>query len=298
MIQTKPYEFMVQYTPQREWIERRGILFWLAFFFIELGAGMFIVASILGSLPGMLIGWLICAILGGGLHLLYLGHPFRFWRILLSSGWKTSWISRGLYFVAIFLALGLIHMILAQWGSPAVGLLIAADVFAFLAVIYGGFAMNYVNSLQMWNSALLPVLYAVAGLWGGLGLTLVVTLATGAAGVVNIVEEWARIFLISFIFIVAIYLMSIRYRGLAGKVSVEEIVIGRWAPLFWVMVVALGMVLPLVVALLGWIGGLAVPMTLLYVAILFELLGDLSLRYCMLRCGFYAPLTPTKSYAY
>ena len=49
MIQSKPYEFMVQYTSQREWVDRRGILFWLAFFFIELGAGMFIAASIFVS---------------------------------------------------------------------------------------------------------------------------------------------------------------------------------------------------------------------------------------------------------
>jgi hypothetical protein len=40
----QPYDWMVKYTPQSEWIERRGILLWLAFFFIELGAGMFFVA--------------------------------------------------------------------------------------------------------------------------------------------------------------------------------------------------------------------------------------------------------------
>ena len=82
MIQTRPYEVMTKNTPQREWIERRGILLWLAFFFIELGAGMFFVSSFFNNLWGLLIGWLICAVLGGGAHLLYLGHPFRFWRML------------------------------------------------------------------------------------------------------------------------------------------------------------------------------------------------------------------------
>jgi len=289
---------MVQFTPQREWIERRGILFWLAFFFIELGAGMFIVSSIFGSLPGMLIGWLICAVLGGGLHLLYLGHPLRFWRIIFSSGWKTSWISRGLYFVGIFLVLGLIHMILAQWASSAVGLLIATDIFAFLAVVYGGLAMNYVNGIQLWNSALLPIMFVVAGIWGGIGLTIAAVSATGAAVAVTGLEEWTRLFLIGFVIILIIYLLSIRYRGLAGKSSVREIVAGRWAPLFWVMVVALGMVLPLVVTLLSWTGGSAVPAALLYLVILFELLGDLSFRYCILKNGYYSPLIPTSSYAY
>ena len=39
----KQYEWMVTYTPQTEWIAGRGILLWLAFFFIELGAGMFFI---------------------------------------------------------------------------------------------------------------------------------------------------------------------------------------------------------------------------------------------------------------
>ena len=102
-IQKRPYEWMVNYTPQTEWIEKRGILLWLAFFFIELGAGTFLISSLFNSLLGMIIGWLVCAVLGGGTHLLYLGHPLRFWRIYVSSGWKTSWISRGMYFVSLFL---------------------------------------------------------------------------------------------------------------------------------------------------------------------------------------------------
>ena len=35
----EPYEWMSKYTPQTEWIVRRGIMLWLAFFFIELGDG-------------------------------------------------------------------------------------------------------------------------------------------------------------------------------------------------------------------------------------------------------------------
>ncbi|MFC2068780.1 NrfD/PsrC family molybdoenzyme membrane anchor subunit, partial [Chloroflexota bacterium] len=189
----RPYAWMIDHTPQTEWIKKQGILFWLAFFFIELGAGTFIVSSVFNNLPGMLVGWLICATLGGGLHLIYLGHPLRFWRMLISSGWKTSWISRGLYFVMFFLLLGAIHMILVQWASPSLSLLIIADVFAFLVVIYGGFAMNYVNSIPLWNTGLLPVLYLIAGLWGGAGVLLITMLVTGTP-MVAAVEEWARIF--------------------------------------------------------------------------------------------------------
>ena len=80
-------------------------MLWLAFFFIELGAGMFFVASFFDSLLAMFIGWLVCGVLGGGFHILFLGKPARFWRMVFSSGWQTSWISRGLSFVILFLIL-------------------------------------------------------------------------------------------------------------------------------------------------------------------------------------------------
>ncbi len=299
MIQSRPYEFMVQFTPQREWIERQGILLWLAFFFIELGAGTFFVASIFNNLWGQLVGWLVCGILGGGLHLVYLGHPFRFWRMVFSSGWRTSWISRGLIFVAGFLVLGLVHMALARWASISFPLLAATNILAFAAVIYGGFAMNYINALQLWNTALLPVLYVVAGFWGGFGVTLAVLMLTGATGVVASVEEWARVFLVAYVIIVLSYLISVRYRGLAGKASIREIVAGRWAALFWVMVVTLGVALPITVVISSFLVGLAAtPVVLLYIAIAFELLGDLSFRYLILKGALYSPLIPSSNYTY
>ena len=298
MIQSRPYEFMVQFTPQREWVERKGILFWLAFFFIELGAGMFIISSIFSSQLGMLIGWLICAVLGGGLHLLYLGHPLRFWRIIVSSGWKTSWISRGLYFVGLFLILGTVHMIVAHWALPLFGLLITADILALLTVVYVGFVMNYVNGISLWNTPLLPVLYLILGIWGGLGMTLIVLLATGTTALASTLEGWSRVFLLAFIFIVLIYFLSIRYQGATAKLSVKQMVMGKWALLFWIMVVTLAMLLPVGVALSNWLADLEIPVVLLYVVITFELLGDLALRYCILSCGLYAPLIPGTGYGF
>jgi formate-dependent nitrite reductase membrane component NrfD len=286
---------MVEQTGQTEWIERQGILVWLAFFFIELGAGTFFISSMFGNLMGMVFGWLICAVLGGGLHLLYLGHPLRSWRILFSSGWKTSWLSRGLYFVAFFLVLGGIHVILTRWASPDFGLLIIADLFAFLTVIYGGLALSYVQGIPLWNSGLLPILFCVAGLWGGTGVTLLLILSIGGVAGSG-VEEMAWVFLGSYILLVIIYLMAATYRGTTGKFSVREMVRGRWASIFWWLTVGLGMVLPLGVSMTSLIAGIAsVPPTFLSTVIIFELIGDLSLRYCILRSGYYNPLLSSRN---
>ena len=281
---------MIEQTGQTEWIEGKGILVWLAFFFIELGAGTFFISSLFENLPGMVSGWLICAVLGGGLHLLYLGHPLRSWRILVSSGWKTSWISRGLYFVGLFLVLGGIHLILTRWASLDFGLLIAADLFAFLTVTYGGLALSYVQGIPLWNCGLLPILFCVAGLWGGTGVTLLLILSIGGIAKSG-VEEMAWIFLGSYILLVIIYLMAATYRGRAGKFSVREMVRGRWSSIFWLLTVGLGMVLPLGVSITSFTAGIvSVSPAFLSTIIIFELTGDLSLRYCILRSGLYNPL--------
>jgi sulfite dehydrogenase (quinone) subunit SoeC len=296
MIQTKPYEFMVSYTPQRQWIEKGGLKLWLAFFFIELGAGMFFMASLFDNLVSMSMGWILCAALGGGFHLLYLGKPLRFWRMVFSSGWKTSWISRGLLFVVLFIVLSLAHMTLVYSGFRSTPLCIGADVFAFLTIIYGGFAMNYVNGIHLWNTALLPILYVVSGLWGGAEITLGIALATGAAGVGTAVHEWIPPLLLVFVLLIPIYLMSVKYTSVTGQASVRYVTSSQWSPLFWIAVVVLGMVIPLAAVVSSFAAGLeGTPAALLYGAILSGLIGDLAMRYLILKGGLYSPLIPSST---
>jgi formate-dependent nitrite reductase membrane component NrfD len=271
-------------------------LLWLAFFFIELGAGMFFVASFFDNLLAMFIGWLVCAVLGGGFHLIFLGKPSRFWRIVLSSGWQTSWISRGLIFVVLFLVFGLVHIILARWANPLMAFMVLADIFAFCVIIYGGFAMNYVNGIPLWNTALLPVLYIISGLWGGAELTLGIALAGSDIRAGAALEEWIRILLIGFLLLIPVFLVSVRYTSLTGRASVKYMVLGKWAPLFWILVVILGMVVPLITVITSFLLGLEVtPKALLFAAILSGLFGDIATRYLILRCGLYNPLIPSSA---
>jgi formate-dependent nitrite reductase membrane component NrfD len=297
VIQTRPYEFMVSYTPQTEWIEKGGVKLWLAFFFIELGAGMFFIASLFDNVAAMAVGWLLCAVLGGGLHLLYLGKPLRFWRMAFSSGWKTSWISRGIIFVSFFLVLGFAHIVLLQSATRLTGLLVVADIFAFLTIIYGGFAMNYVNGISLWNTALLPVIYGVSGLWGGAEVTLGIALGTGAIEIGPAIEEWIRILLIGYLFLIPVYLISVRYTSSLGQFTIRHMVAGRWSPVFWGVVVVLGMAVPLAAVIMSLVVGLeGGTMPFLYAAMLSGLIGDLAMRYLLLKCGLYSPLIPSRTY--
>ena len=71
-------------------------------------------------------------------------------------------------------------------------------------------------------------------------------------------------------------------------------VLDKWSPLFWIAVVIVGMVIPLTAVISSFAIGLeATPMAFLYIAILCGLLGDLAMRYLILRCGLYSPLIPS-----
>lgn len=106
----KPYLWMTDFTPQKEWIDGRGLLLWLAFFFSEIGAALYMVSLFLNYWVGCVAGWLVCAILGGGLHLAYLGKPQRSWRSILRSG--SSELSRGIIIMSLFLVLGALNLLL------------------------------------------------------------------------------------------------------------------------------------------------------------------------------------------
>jgi len=284
----KAYEWMVKCTPQTEWIEKKGILLWLAFFFIELGAGAYLVGALFKSTAAMMAGWLFCGVLGGGLHLLYLGRPSRFYRMFARP--QTSWISRGMTFVTLFLLLGFLDIIL-RWTSYETVILSLATMFlAFLVVIYGGFAMCCITGIPLWNTALIPILYVVSGLWGGVGVTLAFAIAQGDEQIMSGAERWTDLFLIGFVLLLITYLISLRYGSRAAKMSVQEIIRGSGKRVFWILIVLIGLGVPIVMAAFHTA---SIPATLLYLTIACELAGDLGMRYVILKYGFYNPLIPS-----
>jgi formate-dependent nitrite reductase membrane component NrfD len=104
------------------------------------------------------------------------------------------------------------------------------------------------------------------------------------------------VLLIGFILLIPVYLMSVRYTSLTGQASVKSMVLGKWASLFWAIVVVIGMVIPLSAVITSFSAGLeGTPAALLYIAIVCGLLGDLTMRYLILRCGMYSPLVPSSS---
>lgn len=167
MMQTKPYEFMVKYTPQRDWIAGHGALIAVAFFLGGLSGGLYLTSLYFNNLLGMLIGWCL-ALLMGIVDMVHLSKPLKFWRILLKP--KSSWISRGFIIITLFIGLAAVQMALSFWlPESGVGTVfkVLSGFTAFAVAIYSGFVVGSVGAIKLWNSAIVPVLFIITGLAGG-----------------------------------------------------------------------------------------------------------------------------------
>jgi formate-dependent nitrite reductase membrane component NrfD len=285
----KLYAWMVDYTPQTTWIEGHGILIWFAEVIGLIGGGLYLVSMYFNSFAGMIVGWLMIVLVKSGLHLAHLGKPSRFWRLFLRVG--TSWLARGLLFVVLFAVFGALQLFLS-YSFPGTGaelfFRVCAGVLALLVIAYSGFVMNYVNGIPFWNSALLPLLFVVFGILGGLAILLVVVPADDREALLRLIP----LLVCAGACLLALYLWCATYTGPAAKSSVKELVQGRLALYMWGGTGVCGVFVPLLTISYMYLDRTQ-PSILLGASALGILVGVFSLTYCMLKAGVYRPLTPT-----
>lgn len=283
------HEWMINYTRQTEWIDRRGIFLWIAFYAGGLGGGLYLVSLFFNSLWGMFISWLIIGVIKGGAHIIYLGKPLRFWRIVTRP--HSSWLARGILFVFGFLLFGAIQLAISYWlpgGATEVAFKVLAGAAALAVTVYTGFVLNTVKAVPFWNSTLLPLLFVLCGILGGFGLAVVIALSGGNINL-EAAEAGSRWLLIANALLIAVYLWMAANRAPTGKQSVLEQMRGHLAPYFWVGIVALGIIIPLAIGLVGEFGT-KLPSELLVTGVVCDIIGGLALRYCVLKAGAYKPL--------
>ena len=299
------HEWMVKPMQQTEWIEHQGLLIWLAEVFSALGTGLYLVALFVNSWWGALIGWLIIMLFKLPLHLMYLGKPLRFWRTMppFSGAWKTSWIARGVFFTAVFTGFGFLQLltsyivtdtsILSGQALSAVAALdiilkILAGIFVILTAIYCGFMMSYCKSIPFWNTGILPIVILNAGIADGLALIMGVGLFTGGIDF-HVIESASRITLGINAVLIATYLMNATYQSAIAELSVKELIVGRVAAVFWLGIVILGIIVPLVISFVSLFAGEA-SIPLLVGAIVCHTVGAFALKYCILKVGIHKPI--------
>jgi sulfite dehydrogenase (quinone) subunit SoeC len=290
------HEWMLKGNQQTEWIEKRGILLWLAFYTGGLGGGLYLVSLFFNNIWGMLIGWFIVAGLKGSFHLIFLGKPSRFWRLVFHP--QTSWLSRGLWFVLGFSGFGLLQL-LASYFLPdqttlIITLKVLAGIFALCVATYTGFVLNTVKGVPFWGLPILPLLFVTCGILGGFGVVVAIGLYDPTLNIAA-AETGSHIMLIINAALVAIYLLIASRKDPVSKQSVLYNIKGGIARIFWPGVIILGILIPFAVAIFGIVSGESAA-GLIITGTICEVLGGMLLRYCILKSAIYNPIISIKAF--
>lgn len=286
------YEWMTKYTHQEEWIEGRGVFLWLAFFFSEVGAGIYFVSLFLNFRSGWVTGWLLSLIVGGLVHLAYLGNPMRSWRVFLRP--KSSELSRGLWAILLFAVFGFFQVLPVvipeiPWSGENVVLKTITGILCILLITHGFLTMHVVKALAMWNSAMMIPLSLSSGIC--LGSQAVAFMVAMSGGNLAVPELWARWSLIAYTLVVGMFLLGNAHASAAARKSVQSLLSGELAVRFYVGILGIGIVVPLIITFIGWGAGLpALSGPLLFFRMACVVTGDLTMRHSVMKAAVYAPV--------
>lgn len=283
--------FNVGYRFQRYWDTPMAS----AFFFGELGAGVFLVAAFMGHPPGMLAGLLLTCILKTYFHLSHMGVPTRSWRAIMRP--DRSWISRGLLAIVFYGGFGFAYLALTAlgWadslGIPD-GLVVLTKWLAVAAALvvatYQGFAMSHSTAIALWSSAVMPLSSLVYAITGGVFVNLVM----GWSGVL-VDDPATRHFLANsalalcgVLAMVHLSLLHAAHHGSpGGQKSVELLTRTLYAPWFYGVTIALGLALPAALLVVAGESLMAVA-----IAAAGMLAGYYSFRLLMFKAGVFEPI--------
>ncbi len=290
-IQKEIFEWMVKATPQREWIESRGLLLWLAFFFSEIGAGIYFVSLFANFREGLLAGLLITLVLGGSLHMMYLGKPLRVWRIFLKP--TTSELSRGVWVILVFSILGFVQISLSySVAYQAIGFnlpfKLVTGLLCIILIMHGFATMNVMKAIPSWNSSMVLPLSIVSGIWVGSQIVQSMALASSATNYwAKAFENWSILLLLTYIGCILLYIWGAFHSSDTARISIADLVSGSGSKVFNTVILA-GIVLPLIITI--YMMSYEISLNLVLMRLIFVFVGDMSLRYGLMKNAYYTPL--------
>lgn len=288
-------EFLIGLRPQREW----G---WLVISYLFLGgagAGLFLASLYLQHTWAGALG-LVVLLLGTFLLLLDLGRPGRFWRAFFRP--QTSWISRGCFFITLMVVTGALEIGL-QWARidsfpggagevlrSAVTFLAAAS--AVLVMAYTGFVLSPSPAIPFWNSAFFPIIFSGYSLLAGIDILILTSpLLPGPSVDLQGLERGQTYLALACLLLVLSHISVMSSSALAARESIRLLTRGRWANLFFIGVLGLGLVLPLFFGLPALLQANVETMAAItFVLALLRLFGDYLFRFLVMRVGLYDPL--------
>jgi len=285
-----PHRFAYGYYRQAWW----NWLIGTAFFCGGLGAGLFLISLATEQRLGMIVGYLVVVLGKNTAHLLYLGRPERFWRAAMRP--DRSWIARGIWASGLFALSGGILLLPVLFGigwQVTGGIGTAAKAIAIVSglfiMFYDGFVMNHSAAIPFWNTQLLPLLILMYATLGGTTLTITLgALENPVSRETAWLEKVEPYLLIANFVLLFVYLLRMSRWTPAARETARMWVNGRYARVFFGLIVAIGLLATLMFSLVQqqW---QARGLSLVIAGC--ELTGDFSLLMLMLKSGLFSPQT-------
>jgi molybdopterin-containing oxidoreductase family membrane subunit len=185
-----------------------------------------------------------------------LGHPFRAWKLMLQTSWTSimGWMSWLYVVYGLLLVVGLWFTRSGRipWLIQRFSLLVVVFVIAFAGA--EGALFGVVGARAMWESGLTPILFLVEGALFGLGMVVAVSYLYG-----QLTQELAQrlgAVLLGLLGVLIVLEWAEFSTGLYAAVpeksrTLQTILSGEYWWVFWIFHVALGVVLPGLLLLIG-----------------------------------------------
>ena len=286
---TRLDEFLIDVKPQKEW----GWMVITYLFLGGAGAGLFLAAVYITHPWAETLG-LLLLIVGTLFLMLDLGRPGRFWRAFLRA--RTSWISRGCFFIAALVLLGTVHILaelnIFESGMLAAFLRIGAAAAAVSVMIYTGFVLAPSPAIPFWNSTFFPMIFFAYSLLAGIDFLILASpvLPAPAIDIARLEKVQFGLALLCLLLVLS-HLSVMSRSAVAARRSIQLLTQGSWAALFLGGVIGLGLVVPLLFSWpLLWGASMQTVFAVTVFLAALRLFGDYLFRYLVIRAGFYDPL--------
>ena len=100
--------------------------------------------------------------------------------------------------ISFFQLFGFIHLVLAFFATPALWVLVVADIFAVATIAYGGYEIADVKPIRTWNSSFMPIQMFARSFFIAFAVMLVVYMLLGAESIAHgyHVKKWLDIMIL------------------------------------------------------------------------------------------------------
>jgi formate-dependent nitrite reductase membrane component NrfD len=282
-------EFLIDVKPQKEW----GWLVITYLFLGGAGAGLFLVSLYMTHPWGEALG-LMLLLIGTLFLMLDLGRPGRFWRAFFRA--RTSWISRGCFFITELVLLGALNVLIEftgqDYGMLTTLVRVGAAAAAVAVMIYTGFVLSPSAAIPFWNSTFFPIIFFTYSLLAGIDFLILASpiLPSPAIDVAHLEKIQFGLVLLCLLLVMS-HLSVMSGSAVAARKSIQLLTHGKWAVLFLGGVIGVGLVVPLIFAWpIFWQAGFQTVFAITAVLALLRLFGDYLFRFLVIRAGLYDPL--------